>query len=168
MQRGLLPTLSRGVASLRRRTAGERGFGLIELMIAMTLVLVSLLAIAYTVLSGFQDIALARQRQSATGLANQVIEQARALPLDTVVRGLSNTDLASSGDPYIKKGVCAGATEYCLQVDGLNEEIPRGDNPNVVPLVPHTQPATSTKIGPTQYTVRVYVSYYQNNPALNT
>lgn len=174
MPQGFLRTLSRGVASLRRRTAGERGFGLIELMIAMTVIMVSLLAIAYTVLSGFQDIALARQRQSATGLANQAMEDARALPLDTLVRGLSNTDLANSvgngtgKDANIKKGVCAGSTEYCLVVDGLNEQIPRGDNPNVVPLVPHTQPAAATKIGPTQYTVRVYVSYYKNNPALNT
>jgi hypothetical protein len=167
-------TVSRAVASLRKRSTGEGGFGLIELMIAMTLILVSLLAIAYTVLNGFQDIALARQRQSATGLANQAMEQARALPLDTLVRGLSNTDLANSvgggsgADPNIQKGVCAGATEYCLVADGLKEQIPRGDNPNVVPLVPHTQPLTSTKIGPTQYTVRLYVSYYKNNPALNT
>ena len=167
-------TVSRAVASLRKRATGEGGFGLIELMIAITLILVSLLAIAYTVLNGFQDVALARQRQSATGLANQAIEQARALPLDTVVRGLSNADLAASigngpsKDTNIKKGVCGASTEYCLVLDNLNEQIPRGDNPNVVPLVPHTQPLANTKIGATQYTVRVYLSYYQNNPALNT
>jgi prepilin-type N-terminal cleavage/methylation domain-containing protein len=156
--------LCRAVATLRARAAQEQGFGLIELMVAVSIVLVSLLAVAYTALASFQDISFARQRQSATGLANQVIEQARALPLDTLARGLSNADLASGGDSNIASSGCGNGTVYCLRVDGLNEQIPRGDNPSVVPLVPHTQ---SIKVSDTTYTVRIYVSYFNNDPSLN-
>jgi hypothetical protein len=53
---------------------------------------------------------------------------------------------------------------YCLKVDGLNELIPRGDNPGVVPLVPHTQ---TIKVADTTYTVRIYVSYFNSDPTLN-
>jgi prepilin-type N-terminal cleavage/methylation domain-containing protein len=153
------------VSALRRRSAGEQGFGLIELMVAISIILVALLAISYTALIGFTDIAFARQRQSATGLANQAIEQASALPLDTLARGLSNADLAGSGDPNITTSGCGSGTVYCLTIGGLNEQIPRGDNPNVVPIVPHTQ---TINIGPTRYTVRTYVSYFRNDPSLNT
>jgi type II secretory pathway pseudopilin PulG len=157
--------LSRAAVALRRRATAEEGFGLIELMVAIVIVMVALLAIAYTAITGFQDIAFARQRQSATGLANQAIEDARALPLDTLARGLSNADLSAGGDTNITSGGCGSGTVYCLKVDGLNEQIPRGDNPSVVPLVPHTQ---TIAVGPTTYTVRTYVSYYQNDPTTNT
>jgi prepilin-type N-terminal cleavage/methylation domain-containing protein len=164
MHAGPMSRLCRAVARLRARAAQEQGFGLIELMVAVAIVLVSLLAVAYTALASFQDIAFARQRQSATGLANQVIEQARALPLDTLTRGLSNADLSSGGDSNITSSGCGSGTVYCLHVDGLNEQIPRGDNPSVVPLVPHAQ---SIKVGDTTYTVRIYVSYFNSDPSLN-
>jgi prepilin-type N-terminal cleavage/methylation domain-containing protein len=42
--------LCRAVATLRARAAQEQGFGLIELMVAVAIVLVSLLAVASTAL----------------------------------------------------------------------------------------------------------------------
>src|SRR5688572_24873698 len=64
--------------TLRRRLrTEERGFTVVELMVAQGIILVSLLSLAYTATVGFQDIALARQREGANALANRVIEQVR-------------------------------------------------------------------------------------------
>src|SRR5439155_11816940 len=142
---------------IRVRLAPEGGFTLVELMVALGVILLALLAMAYTATIGFSDIALARQRQGASGLANQTIEQMRALPFDVVKKGLGNTDLSSGSDPNIT----ACGANYCYG----GEQIPRGANPNVVPLVPHTQ---TIVVGPTTYTVRAYVTYYQNVTTNNT
>lgn len=143
---------------LRSRLRSEAGFTLIELMVAVGIMLVALLALAYTATIGFSDIALARQRQGASGLANQTMEQIRALPFDVLKKGLSNADLSAGTDPNIN-GTCGAA--YCYG----GEQIPRGNNPNVVPLVPHSQ---AIVVGPTTYTVRSYVTHYNNITTNNT
>src|SRR3989442_9212686 len=100
---------------LRSRMRSEGGFTLIELMVAVGIMLVALLALAYTATIGFSDIALARQRQGASGLANQTIEQIRALPFDVVKKGLGNTDLSSGSDPNITAcgaNYCYGGVHY--------------------------------------------------------
>jgi prepilin-type N-terminal cleavage/methylation domain-containing protein len=149
------------VRRLRRRLRPESGFTLIELMIAVGVILTVLLALAYTATIGFQNIALARQRQSATGLANQTMEQMRALPFDVIKKGLSNGDLSTLSDPSITTSGCGTPPVYCYG----GEQIPRGNNPNVVPLVPHTQTIT---VGPTLFTARAYVTYYNNISTNNT
>ena len=146
---------------IRVRLAPEGGFTLVELMVALGVILLALLAMAYTATIGFSDIALARQRQGATGLANQTIEQIRALPFDVLKKGLSNADLGSGSDPNITLNTCGPPTVYCYG----GEQIPRGANPNVVPLVPHTQ---TLKVGATTYTVRAYVTNYNNITTNNT
>src|SRR2546426_2200630 len=105
---------------IRSRLRGEAGFTLIELMVAVGIMLVALLALAYTATIGFSDIALARQRQGASGLANQTMEQIRALPFDVLKKGLSNADLASGSDTKIT----ACGVNYCYG----GEQIPRGAN----------------------------------------
>jgi prepilin-type N-terminal cleavage/methylation domain-containing protein len=144
---------------LRLRLRSERGFTLIEMMVAIGVILVALLAMAYTATIGFSDIALARQRQSANGLANQTIEQVRALPFDTLRKGLDNGDLS---DPNISINTCGlpPPDVYCYG----GEQIPTGSNPAVVPLVPHQR---TIPVGPTTYTVSTYVTYYNNDPTAN-
>src|SRR6266571_1995735 len=87
----MMRVLSTATASVRRGLRSQGGFGMIELMIAGGIILVAVLSISISVLVGFSDIALARQRQSANGLADQTMEQVRGLPLDTLARGLSNS-----------------------------------------------------------------------------
>jgi type II secretory pathway pseudopilin PulG len=147
-----------GVLSRRLPIHSEGGFTLVELMVAVGVMLVALLAMFYTTTIGFTDIALSRQRQSANGLANQAIEEIRALPFDTLTKGLASWDV--SGDSRI---VACGA----LKCFG-GERIPTSGYPvgtNIVPLVPHTRTLT---VGPTTYTVAVYVTYYQNDVNTNT
>ncbi len=154
----------RAVARIRRRaTHADDGFGMIELMVTVGVVLVAMIAVVYTATVAFTDIAEARQRQAATGLANQTMEQIRGLPFDTLSRGLSNADLAATAgtsDPNITTTGCGSGTVYCYGT----EQIPRGDNPTVTPLVPHSQTIT---VGPATYTVRAYVTYYQNSLTAN-
>jgi type II secretory pathway pseudopilin PulG len=144
--------------SLRIRSEG--GFTLIELMVAVGVILVTLLALAYTATIGFSDIALARQRQSANGLANQTIEQVRALPFDTLKAGLANNDVGA--DPNITVNTCGvpPPTQYCYG----GERIPTGNNPAVEPLVPHQRAVT---VGPTAYTISTYVTYFDNDVTSN-
>ncbi|HJP65023.1 MAG TPA: type II secretion system protein [Actinomycetota bacterium] len=144
-------------AVIGRRLTSEEGFTLIEVVTSMGIVLVALLAFAYTTSIGFSDVALARQRQGANSLANQAMEQIRALPFDTMKRGLSNTDLA--GDSNITQ--CGSPPVSCYG----GEFLVHGNNPNVVPLVPHIRTLT---VGPTTYTVSSYVTYYQNDVSLDT
>jgi prepilin-type N-terminal cleavage/methylation domain-containing protein len=154
-----------GVRRRLTRTRDDSGFTLIELMVAMGVILASLMTLAYTASIGFSDIALARQRDGANGVANQTMEQVRALPFDTLKRGLATSDLPG-GDSSIVTTGCPNAAPYCYRAaaSGTLEEIPRGTNANVVPLVPHR--ATLT-VGQTAYTRSVYVTYYNNDATLN-
>jgi type II secretory pathway pseudopilin PulG len=161
-------SLGRVLRGVRRRLGkprGEAGFTLVEMLVAQGVILASLVTIAYTTTVGFSDIALARQRQGANGLANRVMEQVRALPFDVVKRGLSNTDLAG-GDPDVFVSGCPNGSSYCYRSSpsAALEEIPRGANPTVEPLVPHRGTET---VGPTTYSRAVYVTYYNNDPTLN-
>src|SRR5438270_4042652 len=156
------------VLGLRRRLRTEGGFTLIELMAALGVILVAMVALAYTATIGFTDIGFARQRQGANELADQTMEQIRALPFTTMAKGLDNTDLANSVVPgpnfdpnIVKNGPCGNPLVYCYN----GEQIPRGANANVTPLVPHRY---NVVVGPTTYTVSTYVTYYNNVTTSNT
>lgn len=86
-------------ARLRPRLAGERGFTIIETVVALGVVFASLATVAYTVTAGLRYIGHSRARSQATGFANEIIEEVRALPYDTIKAGMSSTNL--SADPNI-------------------------------------------------------------------
>ena len=147
-----------GKLAFSRALRREEGFTIIETMVALGVILASVVALAYVTTAGFNSIGYARQRQTATGLANQAMEQVRGLPFDTLKKGLNNADLIAMTDTNITKV----GTEYFY----AGEQIPRGDNATVVPLVPHTQ--TLNDATATAFKVRTYVTYYQNKPTTNT
>jgi hypothetical protein len=142
----------------------ENGFTVLETVVALGVILAAMLTLAYTANIGFSNAAYARQRQTASGLANQTIEQIRALPFDTLKQGLSNFDNLGS-DPWIR----VVGPDYFFTAVTPNEKIARGDiplAPPVVPLVPHVQ---QQKIGTAAiYTTRAYVTYYNNIQTSNT
>ncbi|MDQ3991970.1 MAG: hypothetical protein M3245_06665, partial [Actinomycetota bacterium] len=148
---------------LAARLAGEDGFSLVEALVALGVMLGALLAMAYTAAAGFTDIAGARQRQSASALANKVLEQVRAVPYETVAKGLDTADLA--GDPLI---VLCGTDHYyraCPTDDPNAEKIEHAtDLPQVTPIVPHVQTFGPPE-QPTTYTVSTYVTEAKNIPA---
>ena len=125
---------------IRVRLAPEGGFTLVELMVALGVILLALLAMAYTATIGFSDISLARQRQTATGLANEAMERVRALSFDKITAGHANSDLQSAQDGLIT----VTGTEYRFRGErmphstfsgsvkarlyGENNPTPPGDN----------------------------------------
>ena len=89
---------------LRAHMRGERGFTIVETMVAITVIFGSLTALAYTATIGFRYIAFGRDRTQATGFANQIMEGIRALPYSSITKGLNTSEYAS--DPNIVS--CAG------------------------------------------------------------
>ncbi|MEP6476636.1 MAG: hypothetical protein ABJC60_05130 [Actinomycetota bacterium] len=84
-----------------RLRSDERGFTIIETMVAVTVIFGSLTALAYTATAGFGYQDAARQRQTANGLANQLMERVRGLTTSQITMGLLSTDLT---DPLIVSG----------------------------------------------------------------
>ena len=116
-------------ALLSRARNSEDGFGIAEFMIAFGVILTVLIALLYTVASGFNRIGFARQRQAANGLAAQLIEQARGVAYAEIEKGLETTLL--TGDP----NVVPCGTQQCFAPSG--EEIVHSNRPAVAPLKPH-------------------------------
>jgi prepilin-type N-terminal cleavage/methylation domain-containing protein len=147
----LMPGLMR---RLYARIRGEEsGFTLIELMVAITVIVIALVSLAYTANLAFTDAAFARQRQSANGIASRAIEEARALPFDTLKKGLSSNDTTVTSD----SALTACSTDKCFQ----GEPVPLSGyaaGTTISPFVPHT---TTKTVGPTTYTLKTYVTYYQ-------
>lgn len=144
---------------LGRLRHDEGGFGLVESVMALGVIFTSLLALVYTATVGLSDIAFSRQRQQATGIANQLLEEVRSLPIGVVKRGLSDSDL--SGDPNIV--LCSGEYyfEACPTADPNAEKIAHtpGLSPTS-PLVPHTG-----IIGPPDFTSSYSWSVYVTEAA---
>src|SRR6266508_3778450 len=140
---------------IRARLHGERGFTILETVIAMTILFASLTALMYTATSGFRYIGLARERQSATGAATRIMEQIHALTTDTITRGMKTSDLA--GDPRIKTPSDCGDGAYHF-LDCSGEKIVHDASaPNAVPLVPHMGTLLAPEY-PTDYTWATYLT----------
>jgi prepilin-type N-terminal cleavage/methylation domain-containing protein len=85
--------------SLERRRGDDSGFTLVELVVAMVVTLVVMTALLAFVVQSLRTVALAKQRQTSTALATQVLERLRALPYDTVTAGTGSS--APTTDPNI-------------------------------------------------------------------
>ena len=109
-----------GIRRLRARTAGELGLGddgftLIELIIAISVLAVTLLVLAYGIFGSMGALAAARQRSTFLELANAEVEGMRALDYNSV--GVSAADLGSAtgtslypGGEYLGRDAVAVAT----------------------------------------------------------
>jgi len=178
-------SLSWLIARLLRRAERDDGFTLIELMIASGIMATSLAFMASVLTSGLSATGVARERQSATGLANQVIEEMRALPMATLVAGMGSNDLNSTTDTSIAKSqnsTCNGTgTGYCFSGEPIKFTTyttdpastcpppppvpPATTSPPCDPLVPHLQ---TTTVGPTVYTVATYLTNYNGSTTSKT
>lgn len=136
----------------------QGGFGVLEVVVAMGVVVTTLVLLAHTVTVTLSDVGLARQRQGANAIANGTVEQARAIPEQTLRKGLRTSDLA--GDPEVVS--CAGiyrfrncSGEVIVHTAGLPEQ---------APLVPNR--TTKTPPGSqTSFNVATYVTVAGADPA---
>lgn len=81
----------------------DRGFTLIELMVALTLMAIAFTSLAAVMSGGFRALGAARQRSAYVSVANAEIEQLRSAPYEQVAVWTSDPDLLAqygSGNQY--------------------------------------------------------------------
>lgn len=127
---------------LRRKPTLDAGFTLIEVLLAMMIVFIVMTALLTTIVGALKTVAQARERQVATGLATEALEQIRALPYDTVTNGSTG----APNDPY----VVSGQLQTGLLVTGASNEavVVNGVSPK----------STATTVNNISYTIRTYVT----------
>ena len=154
----------------------ERGFSLLETVIAITVIFGALLTLSYAATIGFRYESLARQKQTATGIADQIMEQTRGLAWDRITAGHLSSDL--TGDPNLVTS-CSGDAAGVYRLlsctaqtgrPGSGERVVAGasscasGSPDCVyPLVRHTGQITQNNIA---YTWSTYDT--NNCPTVTT
>jgi prepilin-type N-terminal cleavage/methylation domain-containing protein len=81
-----------------RLTGGDAGFGLVELVIAMAVLLIGILAVFLMFQSGIVTIKRASTRTTAAALADTQLESFRAIRYDSI--GLVDSQVTSAAAPY--------------------------------------------------------------------
>src|SRR5690348_12820879 len=82
-----------------RNNRDDSGFTMVELIVTMVIISTVLLGLVGVQISSLVTTSAAKQRQQASALANQSMEELRALPFATVSGGLYSGDLTA--DPNI-------------------------------------------------------------------
>jgi type II secretory pathway pseudopilin PulG len=147
----------------RPRRSSDEGFTLVELTVAMVVTLLVATSLVTVFLSSISGVALAKQRQAATGLATAVMEKFRALDYGTLSAGLYCSDL--SGDANLSvSGSCGGGGVVTFAPAGtsINETVQvqstAAPASSVPPIFPHSVSGASTTVDGVQYTVKSYVT----------
>lgn len=143
-----------------RRFRRDDGLGLVEVVAAMGIIFIALLALAYTATVALNDIGLSRQRQGANAIANQLVERVRALPYEEISQeGMDTNDLG--GDPNIVP--CSGT--FCFESTSGEQIVHTSRSGTIVPLYPHIETGVTVPGSPTEYTRAVYLTQAQNVPS---
>ena len=145
----------------RRLHAEQRGFTLVETLIAITLIFGSLVFLAYSAMIGFTYQRLARERQAANGIANRIAEEVRGLAYSKVQSGLLTSGLPA--DPNLVTS-CAGDAVGTFRLTNCSGEkvVSSTGLPTTVPLVPNHGSFGKAQGYPTTFTWRTYVT--NNDP----
>jgi type II secretory pathway pseudopilin PulG len=109
---------------MRTRARAEAGLGLVELLIAMTILAVALLALVAAFSSGALTLQRASQTSTATALANQQMELYRGIKYcairldDASIPGSTpyTSDPAYSASQVLDTAACGGTTPTCTSV----------------------------------------------------
>lgn len=169
------------VRRLQHRTSeSDSGFTVIELMMAMVVMAIVMTSLTLVLVNSLVDTAYNRQRTQALTLANQAIEEVRALGWATVQQGLSASDLAGDSnianncfeDQPLDVGGVIGAQSGCVPkawtdpscLTGSGSALPTaGTLLSPVPLTPHQ---VCYNVNGRTYGLDVYVTGGSGNPAI--
>jgi type II secretory pathway pseudopilin PulG len=140
--------------SMRTRLRAEAGMGLVELMIAMTILAVALLALVAAFSSGALTLGRAGQTSTAAALANQQMELYRGIKYAAIQLDSASVTTANSDSVYTNGGA---APWTATQVTGSCPGVPPECNPS------RTVPAASSPDKRT-YRVDTYIAYETTAP----
>lgn len=102
--------MSCGFSSLRVRMRDEQGFGLVELLAAMMVLMIGILALFAMFESGIRQIKRSSTVTTAGALADREMENFRAIRYDSI--GLPDTLVVAAASPY--------ASDPAYQATGAN------------------------------------------------
>jgi type II secretory pathway pseudopilin PulG len=128
---------------VRRLCREERGFSLLETIVALLLLFALLAALESAAVAGFRYVGFARERQAATAIANQIMEETRGLAYAKVKAGVQTSTLAT--DPNAVTG-CANDPLNTYRFKTCSGEViistatncPGTSTDCLVPLVPNS------------------------------
>jgi prepilin-type N-terminal cleavage/methylation domain-containing protein len=132
------------------RQQPEEGFTLVEVLVAMAVMFSALVVLAYTMLSGLTAVGFSRQRTEATALANQALEQIRALPASQLF--MSASDLSTDPTNLVSCGLntCFNSRQVPVATFSAGS--------SNTPFTPHISAPITAVPGNTQYTVTSYLT----------
>ena len=116
----LPPTAIERISRALRR---EGGSSITEAMVALGVIWFAILGLTSTIVIASADVGLGRQRQTATGIANELLEQVRGLPYNEIRFGMNSASTEFTSDTNI---VTCGSNRYfgaCPAVDPTAERI---------------------------------------------
>jgi len=141
----------------------ERGFSLVETVIAITIIFGSLVTLAMSASTGFRYVGIGREEQAANQIANQLMEQTRGLAFTKISQGLQTSGLSS--DPYLVTSCSGDATgtyrfESCsgAKVVSTNFNCPTRTSDCSTPIVPNHGTLGASDEYPVDYDWRTYVT----------
>jgi type II secretory pathway pseudopilin PulG len=129
----------------RRFDVDERGFTIVETVAALGIMFMLLMSLAYVVSSGLSYQRAARIRQTANGLANQVMEQIRGLPYESIQNGLRSNDIVTDANILPCSGTYRlfACTASASSIPGTGEAVVHNSGlTTTTPLVPHVSSST--------------------------
>jgi Tfp pilus assembly protein PilV len=134
--------------AIRHRLRDEEGFGLVELVIAMSVLIIGVLAVFGLFHSGIIQITRASTVSTAAALAEAEMENYRAIRYDSI--GLAQTDLdaISASDPYKTDSTYQTTTLVLLPACGTS------------PCTTSVPRQTKTGADGRQYRVDTYVNWH--------
>lgn len=141
---------------LLERARRQDGFTVIEVLMAVTVFAVAMMVMTAMIAGGLKGVLQSKQRTSATGNANQVLEQARNLAYEDVGLVAGDPTLTTAADPaLIQQG---GSLFYQTggTCNGGLEPLSYATNTATHPYNPHKQ--TNVQVGSTRLTRFVYVT----------
>ena len=141
----------------------ERGFSLLETVIAVTIIFGSLITLAMSASTGFRYVAIGREAQAANQIANQLMEQVRGLAFTKISQGLQASDLST--DPNLVTG-CSGDVTGTYRfgscsgdkVVSTNFSCPTRPSDCSTPLVPNDGTIGASEDYPVDYQWHTYVT----------
>jgi type II secretory pathway pseudopilin PulG len=140
---------------MRTRLRAEAGIGLVELLIAMTVLAVALLALVAAFTSGALTLQRAGQTSTASALANQQMELYRGLKYAAIQLDSASVTTANSDSVYANGGAPPWSP---TQVTGSCPGVP----PECNPSRPVTAASSPDK---RPYRVDTYIVYVNDPPA---